>query len=171
MKKSKNGYLNKIIIYKFPIIDRIINIFSFIFFIILGLICIIAKLYNNSEELVVIIIILLFTLVFSVISCFSLCNSYICFDIENNKIIISDGLKKKELGALSLISISVGYASKYSNNYTLNFNYIGFTIKNNDWLTHSISRPTTLFYSIRIQVKRLKKFCEECNRYLSSRQK
>ncbi len=85
--------------------------------------------------------------------------------MNNNKIIISRGLKKEELSILGMTSISVEIDTKYPNLFSLNYNFIGYSKKDYSWSTGPSSR--VLFGSVKTQRKILEKFFEECNKYLN----
>ena len=164
MTNLKNGFLNKVIMYKYPSVERMMMLFSSIILISLPLICIIAKLYDKSE-LFKMLVLLIVLLVFCFVMCLSAFKTYICFDVDSNKITISKGLKKEELSIFGLISITVETDTKYPNLFSLNYNFEGYTKKDYSWSTGPSSR--VLFGSIKSQRKRLEKFCEECNKYLN----
>ena len=165
MKNLKNGISNKIIIYKIPIVERIVMMLSAITMTFIPLICIIASLFNNDIELIKMIFLLIIMIFVSFVMYFSAFKTYICFDVDNNKITINEGLKKEEISIYGLMSITVETDTKYPNLFSLNYNFVGYTRKDYSWSTGLSSR--VLFGSVRTQRRRLEKFCEECNKYLS----
>lgn len=165
MANLKNGFSNKFIIYKNPIAERIVMMFSAITLTLIPLICIIASLFNNDIELIKMIFLLIIMIFVSLVMYFSAFKTYICFDVENKKITISKGLKKEELSTYGLISVTVENDAKYPNLFSLNYNFIGYSKKDYGWSTGPSSR--VLFGSIKTQRRRLEKFCEECNKYLN----
>ena len=165
MKNLKNGISNKIIIYKIPIVERIVMMLSAITMTLIPLICIIASLFNNDIELIKMIFLLIIMIFVSFVMYFSAFKTYICFDVDNNKITINEGLKKEEISIYGLMSITVETDTKYPNLFSLNYNFVGYTRKDYSCSTGPSSR--VLFGSVRTQRRRLEKFCEECNKYLS----
>lgn len=159
----KNKSLNncKLIIHKMPLLDRIIGFFSPFILMIIPIVC----LFLNYENKISMIILLIALILFCFIMYLSAFKTYICFDVNNNKIIISRGLKKEELSILGMTSITVETDTKYPNLFSLNYNFIGYSKKDYGWSTGPSSR--VLFGSIKTQRKRLEKFCEECNKYLN----
>ena len=159
----KNKSLNncKLIIHKMPLLDRIIGLFSPFILMIIPIVC----LFFNYENKISMIILLIALILFCFIMYLSAFKTYICFDVNNNKIIISRGLEKEELSILGMTSITVETDTKYPNLFSLNYNYIGYSKKDYGWSTGPSSR--VLFGSIKTQRIRLEKFCEECNKYLN----
>ena len=159
----KNKSLNncKLIIHKMPLLDRIIGLFSPFILMIIPIVC----LFLNYENKISMIILLIALILFCFIMYLSAFKTYIYFDVNNNKIIISRGLKKEELSILGMTSITVETDTKYPNLFSLNYNFIGYSKKDYGWSTGPSSR--VLFGSIKTQRRRLEKFCEECNKYLN----
>lgn len=167
MKKSKNGYLNKIIIYQLPLIDRILTIGQCLLILIpvIGLIL-------GFERVIETIIILLVLIVYCIDINYAAFNTYICLDLVNNKLIIKEypGIKKQEYNLDYIMNITISDGKYYKKYFTIDINFKTFTKKIKSW-SESRSSKMALFGGYKIQTKRLKKFCEECNRYLASRQK
>lgn len=159
----KNKSLNncKLIIHKMPLLDRIIGLFSSLVLIIIPIVC----LCLNYENKISMIILLIALILFSFVMYLNAFKTYIRFDVDNNKIIISKGLKKDELSIFGMTSITVETDAKYPNLFSLNYNFIGYSKKDYGWSTGPSSR--VLFGSIKTQRRRLEKFCEECNKYLN----
>lgn len=159
----KNKSLNncKLIIHKMPLLDRIIGLFSSLVLIIIPIVC----LCLNYENKIRMIILLIALILFSFVMYLNAFKTYIRFDVDNNKIIISKGLKKDELSIFGMTSITVETDAKYPNLFSLNYNFIGYSKKDYGWSTGPSSR--VLFGSIKTQRRRLEKFCEECNKYLN----
>ena len=160
----KNKSLNNntfLIIYKMPLIERIMGILSPIILIIIPIVCLFLN-YEDKFNMIVLLIVLLFLGFVMYLSTFK---TYICFDIENKKIIISEGLKKEELSTFGLMNITVETDKKDTKLFSLNYNFIGYSKKDYGWSTGPSSR--VLFGSIKTQRIRLEKFCEECNKYLN----
>lgn len=159
----KNKSLNncKLIIHKMPLLDRIIGLFSSLVLIIIPIVC----LCLNYENKISMIILLIALILFSFVMYLNAFKTYIRFDVDNNKIIISKGLKKDELSIFGMTSITVETDAKYPDLFSLNYNFIGYSKKDYGWSTGPSSR--VLFGSIKTQRRRLEKFCEECNKYLN----
>lgn len=159
----KNKFSNncKLIIHKMPLLDRIIGLFSSLVLTIIPIAC----LCLNYENKISMIILLIALILFSFVMYLGAFKTYICFDIKNKKITISEGLKKEELSTFGLMSITVEADTKYPNSFSLNYNFIGYSKKEYGWSTGPSSR--VLFGSIKTQRRRLEKFCEECNKYLN----
>ena len=159
----KNKSLNncKLIIHKMPLLDRIIGLFSSLVLIIIPIVC----LCLNYENKISMIILLIALILFSFVMYLNAFKTYIRFDVDNNKIIISKGLKKDELSIFGMTSITVETDAKYPNLFSLNYNFIGYSKKDYGWSTGPSSR--VLFGSIKTQRRRLEKFCDECNKYLN----
>ena len=144
-----------------PLLDRIIGLFSSLVLIIIPIVC----LCLNYENKISMIILLIALILLSFVMYLNAFKTYICFDVDNNKIIISKGLKKDELSIFGMTSITVETDAKYPNLFSLNYNFIGYSKKDYGWSTGPSSR--VLFGSIKTQRRRLEKFCEECNKYLN----
>ncbi len=144
-----------------PLLDRIIGLFSPFILMIIPIVC----LFLNYENKISMIILLIALILFCFIMYLSAFKTYICFDVNNNKIIISRGLKKEELSILGMTSITVETDTKYPNLFYLSYNYVGYSKKDYGWSTGPSSR--VLFGSIKTQRIRLEKFCEECNKHLN----
>ena len=144
-----------------PLLDRIIGLFSSLVLIIIPIVC----LCLNYENKISMIILLIALILFSFVMYLNAFKTYICFDIENKNIIISEGLKKEELSTFGLMNITVETDKKDTKLFSLNYNFIGYSKKDYGWSTGPSSR--VLFGSIKTQRIRLEKFCEECNKYLS----
>ena len=165
MANLKNSFSNKIIIYKYPVVDRILMMFSAIIVTFIPLICIILGLFNNDTELIEMISLLILMIAVSIVMYFGAFKTYICFDVKNNKIIISSWFKKEELTSIGLKSITVETEIKFPNLFSINYNFIGYSKNDYSWSTGPSSR--VLFGSIKTQRIRLEKFCKECNKYLN----
>ena len=159
----KNKSLNNtlLIIHKMPLLERIMGMISPIILIIISIVC----LFLNYEHKFNMIILLIVLLLLGFVMYLSTFKTYICFDIENKKIIISEGLKKEELSTFGLMNITVETDKKNTKLFSLNYNFIGYSKKDYGWSTGPRSR--VLFGSIKTQRRRLEKFCEECNKYLN----
>ena len=159
----KNKSLNntRLIIHKMPLLDRIIGLFSSVILTIIPIVCLSLD-YEHKYNMIILLITLLF---FGFVMYLSAFKTYICFDVDNNKITINKGLKKEALSSFGLLSITVETDAKYPNLFSLNYNFIGYSKKDYSWSTGPSSR--VLFGSVRTQRRRLEKFCEECNRHLN----
>lgn len=159
----KNKSLNncKLTIHKMPLLDRIIGLFSSFVLMIIPIACLLLN-YENKISMIILLIALILFFFAMYLSAF---HTYICFDLNNNKIIISRGLKKEELSTLEMTSITVEIDTKYPNLFSLNYNFIEYSKKDYSWSTGPSSR--ILFGSIKTQRIRLEKFCKECNKYLN----
>lgn len=159
--KNKSSSNCKLIIHKMSLLDRIIGLFSSLVLTIIPIVCLCLN-YEHKINMIILLIALLF---FSFVMYLSAFKTYICFDLDSNKITISKGFKKKEFSIYGLMSITVETDTKYPNLFSLNYNFVGYTKKDYSWSTGPSSR--VLFGSIETQRKRLEKFCEECNKYLN----
>ena len=159
----KNKSLNntRLIIHKMPLLDRIIGLFSSVILTIIPIVCLSLD-YEHKFNMIILLITLLF---FGFVMYLSAFKTYICFDVDNNKITINKGLKKEALSSFGLLSITIETDAKYPNLFSLNYNFIGYSKKDYSWSTGPSSR--VLFGSVRTQRRRLEKFCEECNRHLN----
>lgn len=158
-KESLNN--TRLIIHKMPLLDRIIGLSSSVILTIIPIVCLVL----NYEHKINMIILLISLLLFSFIMYLSAFKTYISFDVDNNKITINNGLKKEELSTFGLLSITVETDTKYSNLFSLNYNFMGYLKKDYSWSNGPSSR--VLFGTIKTQRIRLEKFCEECNKYLN----
>lgn len=144
-----------------PLLDRIIGLFSSVILTIIPIVCLSLD-YEHKFHMIIVFITLLF---FDFVMYLSAFKTYICFDVDNNKITINKGLKKEALSSFGLLSITVETDAKYPNLFSLNYNFIGYSKKDYSWSTGPSSR--VLFGSVRTQRRRLEKFCEECNKHLN----
>ena len=96
--------------------------------------------------------------------------TYILLDTKNNKLIIREtpGLKKEELLLENIISIEISDGAYTKEFFTININMLGYTKKISSWSVPPKSR-ISFFGGYKKQTKRLKKFCEECNKHLSNK--
>jgi hypothetical protein len=156
-KSSNNSILT---IHKMPLLDRIVGLFSSLILTIIPIVCLLLN-YENKISMIILLIALI---LFSFVMYLSAFKTYISFDIDNNKITISEGLKREELSTSGLMSITVETDAKDPYLFSLNYNFIGYSKKDYGWSTGPSSR--VLFGSYRTQRSRLENFCEECNRYL-----
>ena len=158
--KNKSMNNTRLIIHKMPLLDRIIGLFSPVILTIIPIVCLV----TNYEDKINSIILLIALLIFSFVMYLSAFKTYICFDLDSNKITISEGLKKEEFSIYGLMSITVETDTQYPKLFSLNYNFIECSKKDYGWSTGPSSR--VLFGTVRTQRRRLEKFCEECNRYL-----
>ena len=96
--------------------------------------------------------------------CLNIFKTYIYLDLDNEKLIIRNGLKKDESSTTNLIDLQAAEDREYSELFSLNINFVGYTKKDFSW--SSGFRSKMLFSSVRSQRERLEKFCKECNGYL-----
>ena len=66
MKKSKSGYLNKIIIYQMPLFERIMVVLSALVLTALPILGLTLPLYENKKELMLCIVILFVAILYCV---------------------------------------------------------------------------------------------------------
>ena len=167
MKDSKPKSLNKIILYKMCLLERFLTILSAIGFVSLPIACLILGIVNLEWK---VIILILASIVYSVIVYLSVFKEYICLDIKNDKLVISNGPRYREeaffINDILSIEISGGYS--YTD-FTIDVNMKGYTEKISTWSTPPYNK--SLIIGNRMQRQRLEKFCEECNAYLESRDK
>ena len=160
----KNKPLNntRLVLYPMRLVERIIGMFCPV----LLIIPIVALIYNHEDKFEAIIV-----LVALLIACFIMYlivfKTYICLDITKNKLIISERLKKEELSLENVISIEVSDGTDIKDLLTIYINKPGYTKKIKLWFFHRYSGIFIAGY--KTQTKRLKIFCEECNKYLESR--
>lgn len=161
--KSKS--LNKkIIIFQMTLMDRILGVLSGILLTIIPIICLIL----GFEQVIGMIILLLVMIGYCVFMFFNVFKTYLCFDKKNNKLIIREtpGFKKDELYLENIISIEVSDGVYTKEFFTIDINMPGYTKKISSWSVPPKSR-ISMFGSYKRQIKRLKKFCKECNEYLN----
>ena len=89
--------------------------------------------------------------------------------MKNKKIIIREfpGIKKQELPLDNLIEIKVSDGKKYNDLFTIDINYLGYSIKIDSWSIHPSCR-LAMFNRYERQTKRLKKFALKCNKYFKT---
>ena len=161
-KKKKSSNKTQIIIHKMPLFERIFGIFSSVFLTSIPIACLCMGFENKLGMIVLLFSMLLFCLLMYL----NVFKTYICFDVVDNKIIIRDGFKKEEFSTKKLINISVVNDCMYPKLFSLDFNFVDQMKKDYSWSSGPSSR--VLFSSKQSQRKRLEKFCEECNQYLSN---
>lgn len=161
-KNLNKDNFSKVMIHKYPIFERIVMIISALILTLITFFNLIAKTYNNDIELIKTIFLFIVTILYCFGIYFSAFKTYIHFDVNNNKIIISKGLKKEELSTLGMESITVENDPKYPNLFSLNYNFIGYSRKDYWWSTGLSSR--LFFGTTKSQRNRLEKFCNECNK-------
>ena len=145
-----------------PLFERIFGIVSPIILMSIPIACLCMGFENQLD-----MIILLFSLFFfEFLMYLSAFKTYIRFDVIDNRITIRDGLKKEEFSTVNLNNINVGNDFRDPELFSLNFNYAGYTKKDYSWTSGPGSR--VFFGSKESQRRRLQKFCEECNQYLSN---
>ena len=166
MKKSKKRSSNKIIIYQMTLLDRILGVWSGILLTSLPIIGLIL----GFEQVMGMIILLFAMIIYCVLMFFNVFKTYICFDIKNNKLIVREtpGFKKEEFLLENILSIEVSDGFYTKEFFTININMLGYTKKISSWSDPLKSR-ISMFGEYKRQTKRLKKYCEECNRYLSNK--
>lgn len=128
----------KIIIYQMPLFERIIGLFSAIVLTSIPLIC----LFMGVEKIFAMVILLLVMLLYSIFIFFCAFKTYICLDVDNNKIIIREfpGIKKQELPLDNLKELKISGGIQYKNLFTIDINYVGYSKKINSWSTHPSCR-------------------------------
>lgn len=89
--KNKSFNNIRLIIHKMPLLDRVIGLFSSVVLTILPIVCLIL----NYEHKMNMIILLIALLVFSFVMYLKAFKTYICIYVDNNKITINKGLKRK----------------------------------------------------------------------------
>ena len=160
--KNKPSNNTRLIIHKMPLLDRIIGLLSPVVLTIIPIVCLILN-YENRIQMIIVLIALLVLCFVMYLSAFK---TYICFDVDSNNITINKGIKKEDLSTFGLMSITVETDDKYPNLFSLNYNFVGYSKKDYSWSTGPSSR--VLFGSVKTQRRRLEKFCEECNKYLTT---
>ena len=163
----KNKSLNKkIIIYQMTLMDRILGVWSGILLTTIPIICLIL----GFEQVFGMIILLLVMVVYCVFMFLNVFKTYILLDTKNNKLIIREtpGLKKEELFLENILSIKVSDGIYNREFFTIDINMVGYTKKISSWSVPPKSR-ISMFGGYKRQTKRLRKFCEECNKYLNKR--
>jgi hypothetical protein len=166
MKKLKKKFSNKIIIYQMTLLDRILGMGSVLFFVGLPVVSLILGLEYKFE----IAVFLLIMIVYSIFMYFNVFKTYICLDIKNSKLIIREtpGLKSEEISLDSILDIKIFDGVYTKEFFTININMQGYTKKIESWSVPPSSR-IAMFGRYKRQTKRLKKFCDECNRYLNTK--
>lgn len=158
-----NKFLNKsqMVLHKMPLIERILGVFSAIFLMCVPIICLYLG-YENKKNM---IFLLIASIVYCVIIYFDTFKTYICFDPNNEKIVIRHGLEKKEICSDMLIDFQVEDDPENKKMFILKINFVGRTVEDHSWSTGYKSR--VMFGSLCTQRKRLEQFCNKCNSYLS----
>ena len=112
MKNLKNGFSNKITIYQMPLLERLLGLFSVVVLAPLPILGLLIPLYDNSKELLLVIILLISMIIYCVFMYFNIFKTYICLDVQNQKLIIreSPGLKKEELYINNIINIKIVFS-------------------------------------------------------------
>ena len=161
--KSKSSN-EKIIIFQMTLVDRILGLLSSVVLTAIPIICLIL----GFEQVIVTVILLLVMIVYCVFMFFSVFKTYICLDKKIKKLVIREtpGLKKDELYLENIISIEVSDGIYTKEFFTIDINMFGYTKKISSWSVPPKSR-TSMFGSYKKQIKRLKRFCRECNEYLN----
>lgn len=163
----KKHYLNKkITIYQMTLLDRILGICSSVLLTVIPIVCLIIKVKKIAGMIVLLIIMI----AYCIFMFFNIFKTYIRLDIKNNKLIIREtpGLKKEELFLDNILSIDVSDGIYTKEFFTIDINMPGYTKKINSWSVPPKSR-ISMFGGYKKQTKRLKKFCEECNKYLKNK--
>ena len=151
----------RVVIYKMPLIERAMGGVSAVGLTIIPIACLCLG-YDNKFEMIALLIAML---LYSFLMYLNIFKTYICLDLDNEKLIIRNGLKKDELTTTNLIDLQVEEDREYSGLFSLNINFVGYTKKDFSWSSGFSAR--VLFGSVRSQRERLEKFCKECNGYLN----
>lgn len=163
----KKKYSNsKIIIYQMTLLDRILGILSCLLFISIPIIALVL----GFEHVVAMVILLLVMLIFCIFMYFNVFKTYICLDKKSKKLIIREtpGLKKEEFPLENLLSIEVKDGIDTKKDFTIDIIMPGCTRKFYTWSDPLYSR-IAIFGGFKRQTKRLKRFCQECNKYLNNK--
>lgn len=149
-----------------PLFERILAVFSAI---VLSAIPIIGLLLG-FERRGGMIILLLAMFAYDVYIFFISFKTYICLDIEKNKLIIREdfGIKKEELFLDGIIDIKVSDGITIKTLFTIDINYGIYTKKIISWSAHPTCR-LAMFGVYKRQTNRLKKFTNMCNNYLRNK--
>ena len=163
----KSQYSNKkIIIYQMTLIDRFLGIWSGILLTALPIIWLII----DAGKKLIMIIVLFVMLIYCIFMFFNVFKTYICLDTKENKLIIREtpGLKKEEFSLENILNIEVSDGIYTKEFFTIDINMPGYTKKISSWSVPPKSK-ISLFGGYKRQIKRLKKFCQECNKYLNAK--
>lgn len=146
------------------LMDRILGVWSGIMFTTLPIICLILG-FDRVLEMIILLLVMIVYCIFMFLNVFK---TYIFLDIKNNKLVIREtpGLKKEELCLENILSIGVSDGTYTREFFTIDINMLGYTKKISSWSVPPQSR-ISMFGGYKRQTKRLKKFCKECNKYLS----
>lgn len=164
-RNLKRKFLNKkIIIYQMPLFERIMGLFSII---VLTLIAVFGLI--NCVEKFEMSILLCAVLIYSGLMFFCIFKTFICLDISNKIIIIREfpGIKKQVLSLYNFKNIKISDGIQKNQFFTIEINYVGYSIKIDSWSTHPSCR-LAFFNVYRRQVKRLNKFILRCERSLKN---
>lgn len=165
-KKLKSKSLNngKLVIYQMPLFDRIVGIWSVIMFTGLAVFGLITG-YERKNS----IIILLVMIAYGIAMFFNVFKTYICLDIQNNKLIIREdpGFKKEEISLGLIKDIEISNDVRRKEFFTIDIKYhTGFTKRIASWTPTGYN--ISMFAGYKRQTKRLKKFILKCKPYLNN---
>ena len=164
-KNLKNKSLNKkIIIYQIPLFGRILFIVSPFFLLAISIYGLIDE--NIKIGNIILVLCMIFCCLFMPLEALK---RYICLDLENKKLLIHEGLgsKKQEISIYGLVGFRVTNWDKNSKSlFKLEVIFNGYTNEIYSW-SIGMGAKYSMFTTNRVQRKRLEKFCEECNKYLS----
>ncbi len=162
-KSSRNGPLNRIILHKKPILDKIVRIVTALAFTALPVIGLILD-FGRTLEVVLILICMLGCCFLAYLDVF---RSYVCLELDTNKLVISNGLKREEFSGEDLLGLRVVEYHKLERRLVLKIDFRGYSKEDDGW--SYLHHYRTFIGSLDTQKKRMEDFCEQCNAYLSSR--
>ena len=163
MSNSRNGSSSKIILYKKPILDKIVRIVASLAFTSLPVIGLILD-FGRTLEVVLILICMLGCCFLTYLDVF---RSYVCLELDTNKLVISKGLKREEFSGEDLLGLQVVEYHELERRLVLKIDFRGYSKENDGW--SYLHHYRTFIGSLDAQKKRMEAFCEQCNAYLSSR--
>ena len=163
MSNSRNGSLSKIILYKKPILDKIIRIVTSFAFTSLPVVGLILD-FGRTLEVVLVLICMLGCCFLVYLDVF---RSYACLELNTNKLVISNGLKREEFPMEDLLGLQVVEYHELERCLVLKIDFIGYSKEDGGW--SYLHHYRTFIGSLDAQKKRMETFCEQCNQYLAQR--
>lgn len=115
----------RVVIYKMPLIERAMGGVSAVGLTIIPIACLCLG-YDKKFEMIALLIAML---LYSFLMYLNIFKTYICLDLDNEKLIIRNGFKKDESTTTNLIDLQVEEDREYSGLFSLNINFVGYTKK------------------------------------------
>ncbi len=161
--RSKNGYLNKLVIYQQPLLESVLSILSAI-----GLLALagayLVLTYSDNGNVAIALVLLIASLSYAFFAYYSIFQNYICADFQKNKLIIHTNKNPEEISFDHIQSIICEHNAPNRKEFAIKINMGGSMKRIDDWSEWMCIR-ILLFNRYERQFSRVEKFCKQVNQF------